>query len=297
MMAMTAESHAGDRSESKLRIAIIITLSVLILEVAGYILSNSLALLSDSAHVFLDVAALGLSYWAIRLACRPACGEATYGHHRAEILVAMVNAAAIFVLSFFIFREAYLRLLSPPPIKSFEMMTIALVGLIGNLAIVYILKGPKDLNVRSAYLHVIGDALSSIVIVCGGLVMLLTGNYLIDPVLSFLIGVIIIISAVRLLRESLDILMERVPRHIKLDRLRERLLTVRGVKDIHHLHAWSLCSHMHALSAHVVVDEISVGRTKGLVDEMGALAKSEFDICHCTFQFECLPCASETCGQ
>ncbi|MCK5548543.1 MAG: cation transporter, partial [Thermoplasmata archaeon] len=237
------------------------------------------------------VVALGMSFWAIRFSRKPPSDEATFGHHKVEPLVALINAVTIFALSIWIFYEAYNRLLEPPTIKSTEMLITAIIGLLGNVAVVFILKGPKDLNIRSAYLHVIADTLSSFAVVGGGLVILYTNNYLIDPLLGFFIGGIILFSSIHLFRESLDILLERMPKHINLRKLKSRILEIEGVNDIHDVHIWSLCSHIHAMSAHVMVDDIHVGHTQEMIKEINVLLRKEFDISHCALQFESKHCS------
>jgi cobalt-zinc-cadmium efflux system protein len=287
---MTVESHPVEESERNLKLAIVITLLMLIAEVVGYVLSNSLALLSDAAHVLLHVLTLGLTLWAIRIACRPPCEEATFGHHRAETLVALLNAITLVVLSLVIFFEAYRRLLDPPEIKGFEMLSIAILGLGGNVVVLILLRGPKDLALRSAYLHIIGDTLSSVAVVVGGISIIFTGVYLIDPILSFFIGGIILISSLQLAREAVDILMERVPKHIEMKRLIESVREVDGVRDIHDIHIWSLCSHIHAMSAHVLVDEARLEHSRELIDKINVILRNEFKISHSALQIENIHC-------
>jgi cobalt-zinc-cadmium efflux system protein len=287
---MTIDTHPSEKSEKSLILAISITVAMLITELVGFIISNSLALLSDAAHVFLHVLTLGITLWAIRLACRPACDKSTFGHHRAEPLVALFNAITLIILAFVIFFEAYQRLISPPSIKGFEMLSIAIIGLVGNVAVLFILRGPKDLTLRSAYLHIIADTLSSVAVVAGGIIIILTGYFIIDPVLSFLIGGIILVSTLKLAKESIDILMERTPAHIKPEKLKARICEIEGVCDIHDVHIWSLCSHIHAMSAHLTVDEGSVEGTHELVDRINKLLREEFEICHATLQIENRSC-------
>jgi len=287
---MTIDTHREERSERKLKLAIVITFAMIFIEVFGYFISNSLALLTDAGHVFLHVVALGMSLWAVKLACKPPTEKATFGHHRAEPLVALINAITILILAFVIFFEAYRRLLSPPPIRSIEMLTIAVIGLLGNMSVVVILRGPKDLNIRSAYLHVIFDTLSSFIIVFGGVFMLYTGNFLIDPMLSFFIGGLMLFSALQLARESLDILLERTPKHVNIRELKSKVCEIEGVRDLHDIHVWSLCSHLHVMSAHVLVDETHVEQTQEIIDKINAVLERQFGICHSALQLENVPC-------
>lgn len=287
---MTIDTHREERSEKKLKLAIVITFSMIFIEVFGYFLSNSLALLTDAGHIFLHVVALGMSLWAVKLACKPPTEKATFGHHRAEPLVALINAITIIILAFVIFFEAYRRLLSPPTIRSIEMLAIAIIGLFGNMSVVVILRGPKDLNIRSAYLHVIFDTLSSFIIVIGGVFMLFTGNFLIDPMLSFFIGGLMLFSALQLARESLDILLERTPKHVNIKQLKSKVCEIEGVRGLHDIHVWSLCSHLHVMSAHVLVDETHVEQTQEIIDKINAILERQFGICHSALQLENVPC-------
>jgi len=287
---MTIDTHPKEKSERNLKLAIIVTLVMLFLEVLGYVLSNSWALLSDAGHVLLHVLALGLTFWAIRIASKPPCDKSTYGHHRSEPLVALLNAMTMIILSLIIFYEAYRRFLEPPDIKGLEMFGIALIGLAGNVGVMFILRGPKDLTLRSAYLHVIGDALSSIVVVVGGLAIIYTGIFIIDPILSFFIAGIILFGSFTLAKESLEILLDRVPKHINMEKLRTKILEVEGVKALHDVHVWSLCSHLHAMSAHIIVDETHVGRSQEIIEKINSLLEKEFAICHCVIQVENKPC-------
>lgn len=274
----------------KLKIAIILTSCILIVEIIGGIISNSLALLSDAAHVFMDVFALALSLSAITLACRPANEKATFGYHRAEIFAALINGLLLIVVVVFILREAYLRLLSPPEIKTTEMLVVAAIGLGVNLFVTFSLRGHHDLNMRGAYLHVLGDTLSSFGVIVGGILIILTGNHVVDPILGFLIAGVITYGSIRLIKESVDILMERTPKHIDVDKLKGEIVKVKGVIDIHDLHVWSICSNVHALNTHILVDSISVKETENITSEINRRLLEKFGISHITLQFECTDC-------
>jgi cobalt-zinc-cadmium efflux system protein len=273
-----------------LKIAIILTFFILIIEIVGGIISNSLALLSDAAHVFMDVFALALSLSAITLACRPANEKATFGYHRAEIFAALINGLLLIVVVVFILQEAYNRFMSPPEIKTTEMLVVAAIGLVVNLFVTFTLRGHHDLNMRGAYLHVLGDTLSSFGVIVGGVLIILTGNHVVDPILSILIAAVIVFGSVRLIKESVDILMERTPKHIDVDSLKDEIAKVRGVIDIHDLHVWSICSNVHALNAHILVDSISVEDTEKITSEIKKHILDQFDIGHVTLQFECSNC-------
>lgn len=287
------QEACGADSGKKLKLAITLTAAILIAEVIGGILSNSLALLTDAAHVFMDVLALGLSFSAFKIACRPHDEKATFGYHRAEIFAALINGILLVIVVIVILREAYERLLSAPEIKTTEMLIVATIGLAVNLFITFTLRGHHDLNVRSAYLHVLGDTLSSFAVIAGGIVMVLTGNFLIDPILSILISIMIFYSSLRLLKESVDILMERAPKHIDIEKLKKGILAVEGIESIHDLHVWSICSNVHALNSHLLVSAMSVKDTEMLTDQINRLLAERYNISHTTLQYECSDCGIE----
>lgn len=275
------------------RECIAVSAFILALEIAGGILSNSLALLSDAGHVFADVMAIALSYSAIILATRPSSKGASWGYHRAEVFAAAINAAALIAVAIFIFYEAYRRFLDPSEVESGTMLAIAIVGLVGNIYVVLRLHGHHDLNVRSVYLHVMGDAISSVAVILGAIVIAFTGFEAVDALLSVLIGGMIIVGGVRLLSKSSDILLEKTPGEIDPEKVKASMKTVEGVKDVHDLHVWSVCSNILALSAHVDVDDMSLGETAMLIEQLQGKLLEEFDISHATFQFECAGCANE----
>lgn len=280
----------GIESSKKLKVAIVLTSAILIAEIVGGIISNSLALFTDAAHVFMDLLALGLSLSAFTIACRPLDEKATFGYHRAEIFAALINAVLLVIVVIFILQEAYERLLSPPEIRTLEMMVVASVGLGVNLFVTISLRGHHDLNIRGAYLHVLGDTLSSFAVITGGAVIFLTGYYIVDPALSILISIVIIYSSLRLLKESVDILMERTPKHIDIEKLKKEILDVEGVLGMHDLHVWSICSNVHALNAHLMVDSISVKDTENITWEVNKRLLMRYNIRHTTLQFECTDC-------
>jgi cobalt-zinc-cadmium efflux system protein len=280
----------GIKTSKKLKLAIALTSVILIAELIGGIISNSLALFTDAAHVFMDVLALGLSLSALTIACRPLDEKATFGYHRAEIFAALINGILLVIVVIFILREAYERLLSPPEIRTFEMLGVASIGLVVNLYVTISLRGHHDLNIRGAYLHVLGDTLSSFTVIAGGLIIILTGYYIVDPILSVIISCVIVYSSLRLLKESVDILMERTPKHIDVEKLKEEILEVKGVHGLHDLHVWSICSNVHALNAHLVVDIISVKDTEKITLEINRRLLQDYGISHTTLQFECNEC-------
>lgn len=288
---------AADLDQSLSRgfyVAIALTAVTLVAEVAGGLWTNSLALLSDAAHVFMDLFALVLSLAAIRLARFPATDRRTYGWHRAEILASLINGATLLLIAAGILHEAWGRLLRPEAVKSQEMFVIAVIGLAMNLLAAARLHrhAHDDLNVRSAFLHVLGDALASLGVIVGGIVMLYTGWYVLDALVS--IGIVLVIGAgaLRLLREAGHILLEGVPPQLDLNRVLARMQAVDGVNEIHHLHVWSICSHITALSAHVDLLPEHRRRQGEIVGELERLLDHEFHITHTTLQAECASCLS-----
>ncbi len=290
------QDACGTQSRGKLKLAIALTSAIIIAEIIGSIISNSLALLTDAAHVFMDALALGLSFSAITIACRPLDQKATFGYHRAEIFAALINGFLLLIVVIFILQEAISRLISPPEIKTIEMLGIATVGLAVNLFVTFTLRGHHDLNIRGAYLHVLGDTLSSLAVIIGGIVIIITGNYIVDPILSILIAIIIIYSSLRLLKEATEIFMERTPRHVDIEKLQDDILELEGVNSIHDLHVWSICSNVHALSAHVIVDGMSVRDTEKITINLKKMLQEGYSIAHTTIQFECNECGVEGIG-
>lgn len=275
---------------TKLKIAIALTSVIFFVEIFGGLLSGSLALFSDAGHVFMDVTALSLTLGALGIAMRPSTHKATFGHHRFEIVVALINAVALFVISLFILYNAYLRFASPPGIKSTEMLIVAVIGFTVNIYVAWTLHGYKDLNVRSAYLHVFGDTISSLAVIVGALIIAFTSLYWVDPAASVLIAGIIMVRCVRLMKESGDILLEKTPKHVDLDKLKSMLEGVDGVNDIHDLHVWSICSNVHAITAHVVVEPPLMQEANRLIRELNKIVSEKWRIQHATFQVECEAC-------
>jgi len=289
------ESQQLDQSIGQgFRLAIVLTAITLVAEVAGGFWTNSLALLSDAAHVFMDLFALVLSLVAIRLAQRPATDRRTYGLHRAEILASLVNGLTLVAMAGGILYEAWGRLLAPEPVKSGEMFLIAVVGLVMNLLAARGLHqhAHDDLNVRSAFLHVIGDAVASLGVIIGGVVMYYTGWYLLDALLSVAIALLISWGSFRLLREAGHILLEGVPAGLDLQTIIARMREVEGVNDVHHVHLWSICSHITFFSAHVdLLPEYRL-RQGEVIADLEEMLEHDFHLTHTTLQGECSRCVT-----
>lgn len=276
------------RSERRgLLAALVLTATILVAEVIGGWLSNSLALLADAGHMLTDALAIGLAWAAVGLATRPATRSKSFGWHRLEILAALFNGVTLVVMSLFIFREAYVRFLQPPDVATGTMLTVATIGLVANAIGLQLLSGHgHSLNVRGAYLHILGDLLSSVGVIAGGVFMWLTGQYVVDPIISVGIGGVIVVSAVRLLKESVDVLLEATPVGIDLDEVGEAMVEINGVEGIHDLHIWSLTSGVHALSSHVEVKAENLPHADAILDRVKAVLRRRFEITHTTLQIE-----------
>lgn len=285
---MHDHDHHG-HLQGKFGIAVGLTSAILIAEVIGGILTNSLALLSDAAHVFADVFALVLSWVAVYLTTLPATNRRTYGYHRAEVFAAFINGVSLLAISGWIFYEAVHRIFSPEPVKSLSMLIIAGIGLIINLVVasIFLKESHENLNVKSAFLHVIGDAMSSAGVIVGGIIMTFTQWYLIDPIISFIIGIVIMLGAFRVTREALHILLEGTPRNINLEEVSKEIKNLDFVKEVHDLHIWSIRSDYSALSAHVLVDAQSIRAVQNTLNAISDMLKKKFGIGHTTIQLEC----------
>jgi cobalt-zinc-cadmium efflux system protein len=284
--------------ERRLTWALLITVGIFALEIIGGFLSNSLALKSDAGHLFGDVMALGLSLFAARISMLPPTSRRTFGYHRSEVLAAIINGVTLFFLAGFIFYEAYRRLLEPQPVRSTLMLVVAVIGLIANLIVLMRLHraAGQSLNVRAAFLHVMGDMLGSVGVVVGGLVMLTTGNYLADPIISFFVGAIILLGAIDVLREGANILLEGVPRSINYQELKGSIENIEGVISVHDLHVWTISSANLALSAHVTVSNQSMHESKRILNDTCDLLRKRYHIHHATLQLECDCCIGLDCG-
>lgn len=285
-----SHSHGrrGTGSINRLRVALLLTSVYMFAEAIGGWLTNSLALLADAGHMLTDVAALTLTLAAIWFASRPATARKTFGYYRLEILAAFTNGIALVLISLFVIYEAYERWSAPPAIKGFEMTSIAAGGLLVNLICAYLLHGDhaRDLNMRGAWLHVVGDALGSVTAILAGVLILAFGWLWADAVSSVLISLIIIGGAWNLIRESVNVLLEGTPAHINLKAVEEAIRATESVEDVHDLHVWTITSGMEALSVHIIHRE-TVSQ-KELLQTIRAKLHDEFGIDHLTIQMEML---------
>jgi cobalt-zinc-cadmium efflux system protein len=288
--------HAPAGIARRFVLSLALTAVIFLAELVGGLLTRSLSLLSDAAHVFLDVFALGLSYVAIRLAALPPNDRHTYGYHRLRVLAALANGATLLLVAFEIFREAIQRFSNPEPILAGPMLVVAVLGLVVNIVVALVLRGHshEDLNVRSAFLHVLGDALASVGVIIAGLVIVLTGWMPVDPLISVLIGVIILIGSGNVLRQSVHILAEGVPQGLTATEVAKAMHGVEGVSEVHDLHVWTVSPGYTALSAHVVLDDQSLSEAQSIMEDLKTALVAQFGIDHTTIQFECRSCTPGT---
>lgn len=289
---MTADHHLDTSIAGRFKYAIVLTSVTLLAEVAGGIYTNSLALLSDAAHVFLDLFALILSLVAIRLAAYPVTDTRTFGWHRAEVFASFINGFTVFLMAVGIMYEAVFRMIHPEAIKSLPMFIIAALGLIMNLLSAGALHSHShdDLNVHSAFLHVIGDAAASVGVIIGGVIIYYTNWYVVDAVISIGIGITILWGAWRVLRQSTHILLEGVPHGMSTAEVAENIKAVEGVVDLHHLNLWTICSHIQALSAHIDIAPDHKDRQAAVLREIEEMLLERYHITHTTLQVECTMC-------
>jgi len=242
----------------------------------------------------MDIFALLLSWFAIHLSSKPSTKWNTYGFHRAEVLASVINGVTLLIISVGIFREAYHRLLAPQPVMSIPMLIVAVIGLVVNIIVALRLRdySHDDLNIKSVYFHVIGDTVSSVGVIISGVVMHYTGLYMLDPIMSFFIGAIIVWGAWHILKESARILLEGVPFGIDVEEVAKEISLVEGVASVHKVHIWSICSNISALSAHIsaIKDDVETKRT--ILREINERLTEKFHINHTTLQFDCFDCSA-----
>lgn len=276
----------------RLSLAFILTLAVFIAEVIGGIVTGSLALLSDAAHMLTDLTALAISLAAIKIGQKPADNLRTFGYQRFEILAAALNTTLLFFVALYIFYEAYQRLLHPSPIHSLAMLFIALIGLISNVISMYLLSNnsisQKNLNVKSAYLEVWSDMVASIGVIIAAAIIFLTGLQWVDSLIAVLIGLWVLPRTWILLKESINILLEGVPKGIDLKKLLASCLKIKGITDIHELHVWGITSDKISLTAHVVIKPEC--DCESVINELRQFLLNEYGISHTTLQHEWKRC-------
>ncbi|MCP5052472.1 MAG: cation transporter [bacterium] len=289
--------HHVDESTSTTRLFITMMLNfvITIVEVIGGILSGSLSLLSDALHNFSDGIAIIISYIAIRLGKQPQTAKYTFGLKRAEIIAAVFNAGTLIVICFYLFKESYHRFTSPEEISGGLMIAVASIGLVANVVGTMLLKkGSKDnINIRAAYLHLLSDAISSVAVIIGGLCIYYFQVYWVDPLLTVLISVYILVKSLEIVKEAINVLMMGSPESISIENIQKDIEELPGIINIHHVHIWRLNERMVHFEAHVDVEDMQVSQTTELSDMIEERLKTHHNINHVTLQFEADKCSSK----
>jgi cobalt-zinc-cadmium efflux system protein len=292
----TRFNEVADQTASRLTLSLVLTLALVFIEAFAGIFANSLALLTDAAHNLTDVIALGLSWIALRLTTQPANPRKTYGYHRAGILVALVNSTTLVLISVGIFYEAYRRFMSPPEVKSIVLIGVGLLAVVVNLITALLIRrGSKnDLNLRSAFIHLMGDVFSTIGAVIAGIIIYFTNANWLDPFVSVLIGFLIVYNGWGILRETVEILLESTPRDVDIKSMVRDIEQVKGVLGVHDLHVWSLTKNLRTMSAHVLTNDISIRREAAIQRQINKLVYHRYHIGHATLQLECTDCEPDS---
>lgn len=290
-------NHTHGMAKQSLRLAFFLTMLILVAELVGGFVANSLALLSDAGHVVTDIFALGLAWFAVVQAERPSNARKTFGYHRVGILAALANSVTLILIAVVIVWEAVQRFQHPEPVQPLIMFLSAGIGIAVNLFIGFGLrKEGNSLNVRAATLHVFGDIGASAGVIIAGIIILLTRQTLIDPLLSIGIAVLIAIGAWRILRETTDILLEAVPRELSMSDLVGDMRKIEGIQDVHDLHVWCIASNMYALSCHATIDDVPQSKSSLILQSMNEMLHERYHIGHATIQFECNPHIEQCCS-
>jgi cobalt-zinc-cadmium efflux system protein len=276
------------RIQQHLKLSFFVAIAIALVEFVGGMLSNSLSLVSDAAHVFGDILAILLSLFAVTLATREHIGSMTFGYHRAEVLASMANGILLCAISAWIVVEAYQKLYTPRPIDAFLVMNFAAIGLAGNLIIIKFLMYDRknSLNVKSAFSHVVYDTISSIAVICVGIITYFTGIHALDPMVAFLIAAFIARSGYTIAKDSAYILLERAPPHVDMEEIRESIMKTDKVLDVHDLHVWTITSGMNALSGHIVVTDQILSEANKVVQAINRKLLENYGISHTTIQVE-----------
>ncbi|MEE9291732.1 MAG: cation diffusion facilitator family transporter [Acidobacteriota bacterium] len=287
-MSSESDMRASRVVQRRQLVAVIsLTGTILLVEAIGGVLSGSLALLSDAGHMLTDLLALVLCLMAVSFSSLPATPKKTYGYHRLEILTALLNGTLLLLISAVLMFKAVQRALDPIPVRGGMMMTVALIGLIANLAgLMLLARGHRSLNVRGARMHLIGDALSSCGVLMAGVILWFTGWVVVDSIVAGLIAIVIVVGALRLIREAVDVLLEATPAGIGLDEVSRAIETVPGVLEVHDLHIWSITTGLHALSGHVRVSANLHESANEMLNRIKGTIRDRFGIVHTTVQIE-----------
>jgi len=287
--------HTGDIGGAKtsrlLQVSLAVTLAYIVLLLVAGLRAHSLALLSEAGHNLTDFIALLMSWGAVYLQSRPPSVRKTFGYNRAGVLAAFINGLTLILISFYIWYEAFKRLQTPVRVDAGVMIWVAAAGVVMNGGIALLLmRGHRDINLRSALLHEIGDTLSTAAVIAGGIAIAVTGQHWIDPALSVGIGVMILWSSIAIIRESLNILLEGTPSGLELDRIQKAICNVPGVESVHDLHVWSIGSDTHSLSCHVGIADMPASASAGILAAVRVMLGERFQIHHTTIQFELNVC-------
>lgn len=290
-----SHSHFGDitkQTTSRLALSLVLTLAFVFIEAVAGIFANSLALLTDAVHNFTDLIALGLSWYAIRLTAQPASGRKTYGYHRAGILVALINSTTLVLISIGIFYEAYRRFMNPPEVESGILVVVGLIAVVVNLVTALLVKkgSEHDLNIRSAFVHLMGDVISTVGAVIAGVIIYFTNANWLDPFVSVLIGFLILYNAWGILRDAMDILLEATPRDVDIKTMVKDIIQIEGVLGVHDLHVWSLTQNLRTMSAHILTDDLPISEGVNIQRQINEIVFHRYNIAHATLQLECIDC-------
>ena len=294
-----AHSHLGNlarQTTSRLALSLSLTAIFVVLEAAAGLFANSLALLTDAAHNFTDVIALGLSWYAVSLTTRPSNSQKTYGYHRAGILVALVNSTTLVLISLGVFYEAYQRFKSPPEIKAGVLVVVGIIAVAVNLVTALLVRrgSEHDLNLRSVFLHLMGDVFSTVGAVIAGVIIYFTHANWLDPFVSVLIGFLILYNAWGILRETVGILLESTPRDVDMLAMVADIKQVRGVLGVHDLHVWSLAQNLRTMSAHILTDDLPISEGTDIQRQINEVVFHRYNIAHATLQLECVDCEPDS---
>lgn len=288
-------SYSG-KTISRLWITFFLNLGISVAQLIGGFLSNSMALISDAVHNLSDTGSIGVSLIARTFARKDANKQMTFGYRRADIIGAFINLIILVAVSLFLIKEGIERFLQPQEIDGSIMFWVALVGLTGNVLSVYILHSDSksSLNIKSAYVHLIGDAAASFAVIAGGVLVLYYDLFIVDPILTIGIAIYIMYSSYRMLQETISILMEATPEDVDIDSIKNELESVSNVKDVHHIHVWKIDEHHKMLECHVYIDESQSSKIEKIKSDIKACLSDRFDITHSAIEFELEPCESST---
>jgi cobalt-zinc-cadmium efflux system protein len=284
--------EVAKQTTSRLSLSLFLTLAFVVIEAAAGYFANSLALLTDAAHNLTDVIALGLSWFAVRITSQPANSRKTYGYHRAGILVALLNSTTLVLISIGIFYEAYHRFISPPEVQSRILIGVGLIAVVINLVTALLVHrgSESDLNLRSAFVHLMGDVISTVGAVIAGVIIYFTDANWLDPFVSVLIGFLILYNAWGILRDAVEILLESTPRDVDIKKMVREINEVDGVLGVHDLHVWSLTQNLRTMSAHILTKDITVSAGAEIQTKINDLVFHRYNIGHATLQLECVEC-------